>query len=288
MAYNMKPCTSLSEKERRSLSDRMAQFYLSPPPSYYALAETQDDQYNWASLPFHCHLLTMIEPNNKVLEVGCGTAHLCPHVERRGAIYHGMDFGTNLLQENRSRFPHAFFFPIHCGPDMMFDLVASLYTIEHIAEPIAYLEQLWQYCRPGGKIAIICPDFIDGDGFPTSLYFGKTPRRFREKLMSFSFLDAILHLVDIVFVFPLWKRKARKMPAGAFWINTEPRELLRKDHVVDGDAVHFPRLNDLEDYFTRKGATIIASAKTLPEVAPAIRKHNTYLMVEKPQSDCGT
>ena len=264
------------------LDAAMAGYYQQPPTSYYQMADQAADLYYPAAQPFHCDLVGRVFPGATVLEAGCGTAHLCPQVERRGGAYTGQDHGERLLADNRRRFPNARFLPLGAPLAGPYDLVASLYTIEHIADPPAYLEFLWQQCRPGGLIGIICPEFIDSPGFAPSLYFGKTPRRLREKLKTFSGGDLAGHLLDWKIRAPRWKRRARAAAPGAFWINLRPSELHGATHGFDTDAVHMTRLQDLVWFFQQKNARIVQTSTAMSGVTEEIRRFNCYVLVEKP------
>jgi hypothetical protein len=144
-----------------------------------------------------------------------------------------------LIERNRRKFPHAIFWEIGTDPKDPYDLVCSLYTIEHVVRPVEYLELLWSYCRSGGIIGIICPDYIDGDGIPLSVYFGSSALRIREKVMRGRFWDLACHLYEWKVLAPKWKQKAREMKSGAFWMNLDPSDLAGHPHRIDGDAVHF-------------------------------------------------
>ncbi len=248
----------------------------------YAIADQASAQYKPELMPFHCDLVSRVQPHDKVLELGCGSAHLCPEVERRGGNYTGMDHSAELLQRNRGRFKRARFLPIDSDTNDRFDIVASLYTIEHVVDPPSYLERMWKSCKPDGLLAVICPDFVDGAGFPPSLYFGKTPRRLREKLASLSFFDLVAHLLDLFWFAPRWKSRARRSPAGAFWINTAPSELRGKAHGIDTDAVHLPRMSDIASWFEERGATIVATSRSLSGIGADVLLHNCYVLARKP------
>lgn len=272
----------LSPAQRSALESALADYYAHPPDSYYEIADQAADQYQTDLMPFHCDLVRRVEPNMRVFEMGCGSAHLCPQVEARGGHYSGVDHSRELLTLNRRRFPKADFHQIGDVVTGTFDIVASLYTIEHVIDPPAYLSSMWERCKTGGLLAVICPDFIDGEGFPPSFYYGKTPRRLREKLASFAFADLLSHLADLYWFAPRWKRQAKAAGLESFWINTRPSELEGAVHGVDTDAVHLPRMTDIAHFFEARGAAIEATSETLSDVPTNVLRHSCYVLARRP------
>ncbi len=273
--------SELSATEVSALENSLTVYYAKPPDSYYEIADQAATQYQPELMPFHCDLVSRVRPGLQLLELGCGSAHLCPQVEANGGHYTGIDHSVELLQRNRERFPHARFFQIGTDVAETFDIVASLYTIEHVVDPASYLATMWNFCKPGGLLAVICPEFVNGEGFPPCIYYGKSPRRLRAKLASFSFLDAARHLLDLYWLAPRWKSRARVAPQGAFWINTRPAELEGAVHGVDTDAVHLPHVGDIAWWFRQRGATILATSGSLPDIPPAVLWHKCYVLAYK-------
>jgi SAM-dependent methyltransferase len=276
--------TELKPEAISALQSRLSEYYSSPPSSYYEIADEAANRYTPELQPFHCDLVGRIRPGMTVLEFGCGTAHLCRFVEARGGIYTGMDFDSELLTRNRRRFPRARFLFVQDNPDQLFDLVASLYTIEHIVDPVGYLERMWGFCKPGWLLAVICPEFVDTDSYAPSLYYGKTARRFRDKARSLDFLDMLLHVLDLKWYAPRWKKHALRSDPGAFWINLRPSELAGKPHGIDTDAVYLSRLADLTWWFEKRGASIVATSHTVAGVSREVLRFNSYVLAQKPMT----
>ena len=272
----------VSVAQLAELEKAMAAFYSHPPANYYQIADQAAQKYTPNAQPFHCDLVERVSPGTHVLEVGCGTAHLCHYVENRGGHYTGMDYSVELLEGNRKRFPNALFFQIGAPPKRTFDIVASLYALEHVTDPPRYLESLWHYCRPGGLVGIICPEFVENPGLAPGCYYGKTPRRFREKLQTFSFIDAICHIVDLKIHALRWKRTALASPPGAFWMNLQPRALKSTAFSCDEDAVHMARLKDVACFFQNMGAEIVTTSAQMPNASPEVLRYNLYLLAKKP------
>ncbi|MEP7015974.1 MAG: class I SAM-dependent methyltransferase [Verrucomicrobiota bacterium] len=273
---------ALSAGEKSVLIERLTEYYSNLSGFYYQLANQVAGRYAPDIVPFHCDLVSRVESGMSLLELGCGSAHLCLFVEAAGGSYTGMDYSDTLLKNNRERFPRARFLTIGTELADQVDIVASLYTLEHIVDPRSYLESMWDFCKPGGLIAIICPDFVDGDGFPPSFFFGKTPRRFREKLFSFALADAFLHLLDLAWHAPVWKSRARAASPGAFWINLMPRILHGAEYSVDADAVHLPRLKDIVWWLEKRGAAILETSRSMKNVSDEVLRYNCYAVARKP------
>ncbi len=281
MSIDLRKHATVPEEVLRDLDAAFGRYYSDPPASYYAQAGKAADHYNPCEQPFHCDLLSRIRPGMTLLEAGCGTAHLCPHVTARGGEYTGMDHSAALLAENAARHPRAQFVKVGAGIDAQFDVVASLYTLEHIVNPQAYLASLLRYAKPGGIVAVICPEFIDSAGYPPSLYYGSTPARLGEKLRRLSLIDAAFHIKDLKYSARRWKQRAIASPPGAFWINLRPRVLHGASYATDGDAVHLTRARDIVWWFEQQGAKIVTTSATMPDAPAQVLEFNCYTLAKK-------
>ena len=288
MSLSLHRRAELSDGQIARLEGALTAFYTNPPAQYYRMADRPPTQYNVRDQPFHCDFVGRVLPGSTVLEAGCGTAHLCPLIERQGGHYSGLDHSEALLADNQRRFPGAAFYSLQSPPQQTFDLVASLYTIEHIADPEKYLASLWKYCRPGGLVAVICPEFVASPGYAPSIFYGRTPGRLSEKLKAGRVLDAAAHGLDLKWHAPRWKQRALAAPPGAFWINLKPRVLHENDYNIDTDAVHLVQLRDLVWFFEKQGAEILQTSLTMPGVPPEVLAYNAYVVARKPGGPPGS
>jgi 2-polyprenyl-3-methyl-5-hydroxy-6-metoxy-1,4-benzoquinol methylase len=275
------PLSQVSLSERAALQGRLNDYYSHPPRTYYAIADHGPELYRSDLRPFHCDLVSRAEKGMNILEVGCGTAHLCPHMEAAGGTYTGVDYSDELLAANRAKHPRARFLAVGQRLDEKFDIVASLYAIEHVTDPLSYLEALWSYCKPQGLLAIICPEFIDNDDLAPSIYYGKTPRRIRHKIRALALGDAFRHCFDLLWVARRWKKRAQQSAAGAFWLNLRPRALTAAEYSIDTDAVHLSGLRDLVWWFEQRPATILTTSHCLQGIDPQILRYNSYIVARR-------
>lgn len=96
----------------------------------------------------------LVQPGDKVLDVGCGEAALLPYLPE--AIYVGLDPNPHAIAtqpdircETIAR--HAASYPEE------YDLVCAFHVIEHVVDPLGFARDLVQCLRPGGRLCIVVP-----------------------------------------------------------------------------------------------------------------------------------
>lgn len=99
-----------------------------------------------------------INPNDKVLEVGCGKAAFAKYISK--ACYKGLELSTNakkmaqengIIIENSSIQAYA-----HSHPNSV-DFVCSFQVLEHINNPQLFIQSKIDACKVGGHIFIAIP-----------------------------------------------------------------------------------------------------------------------------------
>ncbi len=106
-----------------------------------------------------------LEPDDRVLDVGCGTgfgtAGLLEHVEE----VHGLDQSEHQLAQATAKFGVDGSVRFYRGdaerlpfPDDSFDVVWSSGSIEYWPNPVATLAELRRVARPGGTVLVVGPD----------------------------------------------------------------------------------------------------------------------------------
>jgi len=100
-------------------------------------------------------------PPCRVLDVGCGTGVLAERLHRMGYAVSGVDASAGMLERLRRRAPevaatHASATALPFG-DGEFDLVLTVATLHHIAEPAAVhsaLREMVRVVSPGGHVIV--------------------------------------------------------------------------------------------------------------------------------------
>ncbi len=93
-----------------------------------------------------------------ILDVGCGSGHDASYYASQGAAVHGMDISEKEIAMAQQRgcgvFVKASMESIPYGADM-FDMVTSLYAIQHTEEVPQSILEMIRVAKPGGTIAIL-------------------------------------------------------------------------------------------------------------------------------------
>ena len=104
----------------------------------------------------------------RVLEIGCGVGEFSQLLAERGARVIGADISPLAVEETGHRLEgyegtEAIVADICAVPfrDESFDLVVSLETIEHSADPRKALAELVRVTRRGGRLIVTNPNYVD-------------------------------------------------------------------------------------------------------------------------------
>jgi SAM-dependent methyltransferase len=138
-----------------------------------------------------------IPPMNpgRVLEVGCASGSFLSMMRARGWEAEGIEFSERAAAVARSLGFRVDSGPLELAEERVrsYDLICAWMTLEHLHEPVAALEKLGRWTRPGGWIAVSVPNagslefrlFRDAWyalQLPTHLYHF-TPKTIREMLV---------------------------------------------------------------------------------------------------------
>jgi SAM-dependent methyltransferase len=136
-----------------------------------------------------------------------------------------------------------------------FDVILSMFVIEHLVFPTRFLDGAWTLLRSRGRLIIVAPDFWRGvmASEPIGLSYGPG----REKLSQGKILDALLTLYDTRLRLA-WLRhcRRREIEKGLtmFPIFTEPRCLQLPGFTPDCDAIYLSCPEEIVSYLGKKKA----------------------------------
>lgn len=137
----------------------------------------QGSQYDGLEAAIHIARYSFARPyctNKRVLDIACGEGYGSHLMARWGAAeVVGADVSPEALQSANAHFSsERISFVQSEGETLLdkfepqsFDLIVSFETIEHVSDPVKFLSNLKTLVKPGGFIAISCPN--DWWYFPT-------------------------------------------------------------------------------------------------------------------------
>jgi len=97
--------------------------------------------------------------NNSIIEIGCGPGNFLEKVKPYVAQACGTEYNEHALKIARSKGLKVF------GMDEdisaikgQFDAAFSFHVLEHVADPVGFLQEICSWVKPGGKIGISVPN----------------------------------------------------------------------------------------------------------------------------------
>lgn len=94
------------------------------------------------------------KPNEKILDLGCGTGHLTSKIATLGAIVTGIDNSPTMIAQAIENYPNLQFF-VADGADFSFeqsfDAVFSNAALHWIKKPEAVIRCIWQVLKTEGR-----------------------------------------------------------------------------------------------------------------------------------------
>ena len=138
---------------------------------------------------------------SECLEIGCGSGRVYRQLREYGlnGNYCGLEPSIGAIKVCREKHPESVWingtvYDIPCN-DNQFDCVFALYVLEHVVFPERALREMIRVVRPGGRLLLVFPDFVE-TGRLGSQFIGLSPGRVKEKIQSGRILDAFFTAYD--------------------------------------------------------------------------------------------
>ena len=148
---------------------RLAEAYDRWHQNIFRSGESPDQNSPWYRL-----VLEYLAPvqGKRVLEVACGRGGFSTILGGRGAKVCGADFSATALRiaqrkaaNTASQEPRVAFLQADAQilpfTNSAFDIVISCETIEHLTDPFSALREMARVCRPGGKLYLTTPNYLN-------------------------------------------------------------------------------------------------------------------------------
>ncbi|CAN5895067.1 hypothetical protein BH11BAC4_BH11BAC4_01100 [soil metagenome] len=235
-----------------SLEKQLEAFYQKNPDYYGDIEFTADNWINEAEEGYK-QIASLVKESNSVCEFGCGSANILKHFPALQSKYSGCDFSEQLISSNRQKYPGAFFETIKVPNELpfaagKFDLVFSVFVLEHCTRPSKVLDECYRILAPGGRLVILCPDFL-GQGRLSSQRAGWSEGTTSDKIKKGKYIDALITFFDNRIRIPFYSRRQRskvsKQPQ--FLVNIHPTVFEDKFN-PDVDAVYVTCREEIIQY----------------------------------------
>jgi SAM-dependent methyltransferase len=236
-----------------ALQSRLQQFY-STNRDYYKDIDFTHNNWTDPDQKIYAEILDVLDASERILEIGCGKANILaarPDIQSR---YTGLEFSPEIIKKNQLKYPEASFYRIkdplkYPIPDKSFDLIFSVFVLEHLVFPVSFLQEMSRILRTGGILIILCPDFL-GSGRLTSQRSGLSYGMGSEKLKRKKVLDALLTGIDnkIHIPFYCWYLRNFKGKNKGFYININPT-CFKDPFYPDSDAVYVTYEKEIKKFF---------------------------------------
>ena len=111
-----------------------------------------------------------------LLEVGCATGDFVQLASRAGSRTVGIDIAPDAIARAQKRYPRLEFRRATvsqiAASGTAFDCVCAFEVIEHVPSPRAFLRDLRQLCRRGGRLLVSTPNFAYGSAVGVDRWLG--------------------------------------------------------------------------------------------------------------------
>jgi len=109
------------------------------------------------------YLQSLCQTSGKILDVGCGEGTRLKTLLPAGKRGWGIDPSVIAITKAKKQYPRHYF-RVGLGEqlpysDNNFDFVYSAFAIEHCSDPELFIREMIRVCRPGGRIAILAPNY---------------------------------------------------------------------------------------------------------------------------------
>jgi len=245
-----------SNKEKlEALSNRMRNFYATNSSYYADIADSESLWIDENYFPLQ-EILNNTQKASNILEIGCGQSPILKFYPDLKSKYTGIDFSNYIISDNKKRFPEAEFYQIldpynYSLVSGSFDLVFSIFVIEHTVFPQKFLEECIRLLKPNGRLIILAPSYLDY-GTLASQQTSPDLSSGRELIKKGKFFSALRAGFYSKVLIPIKSRSLKKHLPG-FYINLNPICFIINQFRPDVDAVYIVSEKEIELYMKSRG-----------------------------------
>ncbi|PZX57800.1 methyltransferase family protein [Algoriphagus ratkowskyi] len=244
-----------NSKKLNELSQKMGDYYTNNTVYY---DDISNGEFRWKDESFlPCQkIVELAKVSPKILEIGCGESPILKIFPELIPKYSGIDFSPNIIANNQRKYQEADFSVINDPysypyKDEQFDLIFSVFVIEHTVFPQKFLDECIRMLKPGGKIIVLAPNYLD-HGFMSSQQVSRNLSSGRELLQKGNILGALRATLYNKYLIPQ-KCRALMGEIPGFYINTNPICFQIDLFEPDVDAVYVVSEKEIGIYMDQRG-----------------------------------
>ncbi len=238
----------------QQLDQRLEEYYNGQVSvQYYDAAQTANEE--WGPNSSNQVLLNLLKEGDAIIDLGCGTGVVAEHAQQRKIKYTGIDWSSTAIDVAKSKSSTSTVDSIDAKfirgsiydtglKSQSFDVVTSMFVIEHLTRPEKFIEEAMRLVRKGGILFILCPDYRRFGRMPSLPLGGNNS--LKEKILRGQIMPIITHFIMAMY----WKVKTKFIGPWAVW--TEPACF----HGVwrpDADAVYLASRTEIIKKITQAG-----------------------------------
>ncbi len=263
----LKPFDEVSRSEIEGLEAALLRFYSDPPEAYHAEAAAANEDWSGPGYELHRRIVAAAGKGARVLDIGCGPASAARYFTAAGSAYTGLDVPGKRLEENKAAYPSCGFIAADWkdlpGMGLQFEMAVSFFVLEHVARPREFLKAAASVLGKGGRLAVLCPDYLGRGSMPSLQYFGRGAGGLRAKLAGLALAEAAFAAVEKYVRYPRLLRRARAAAGsgGAWLINLRPVCLDAGEWRRDWDAVYMAGEEEVAGCIESLGFEVIETGR---------------------------
>jgi 2-polyprenyl-3-methyl-5-hydroxy-6-metoxy-1,4-benzoquinol methylase len=128
---------------------------------YLALLKNQDNLYYTDEKWDFTEGLKDLSPTQTMVELGCGPGHFLEIAKKQSKKVLGVEYNPLALEIARKKDLAVIGIGEECQDKGSFDIAYSFHVLEHVQSPVEFIEEMFAWVKPGGRIAISVPN-MDG------------------------------------------------------------------------------------------------------------------------------
>lgn len=193
--------------------------FRSPGPEWYKAQKKYATKEPRLYRGYHKKFLSLyptFPEGTKILDVGCGRGELLQELRKRGCECWGVDFDELTIRaaKERLRLQNLFSMDLieFLGKKDLpeFDIITSFEVIEHLDDPLSFLQGIKKHLKKSGKIILstpsrerLMPDEYSWDFPPTHLSrwneeaIATLAKKINFEISSVHYVDQFLHLFEL-------------------------------------------------------------------------------------------